>query len=111
MPPFLGGGNMYADVFPEHATYADAPGPKPETARNGRVGISIFTPGDLDPDNLCTILDRSGVVINAGIHNTQLLHRLLGVKSTARVSLYFYNTRSEIDVFIAVLKEALTQKR
>jgi cysteine desulfurase/selenocysteine lyase len=166
MPPFLGGGKMYADVFPDHATYADAPykfeagtpaiadaialgvtvdylnrlgmdriaaadaelarylfqqlqqipeirtyGPKPETARNGRVGISIFTPGDLDPDNLCTILDRSGVVINAGIHDTQLLHRLLGVKSTARVSLYFYNTRSEIDVFIAVLKEALTQKR
>lgn len=165
MPPFLGGGKMYADVFRDHTTYADAPykfeagtpaiadaialgvaidyldqlgmdkiyqeevklgqylleqmqqvpnvrtyGSKPQDISHGRVGISIFTPGNVEPQDLCSILDREGVVINAGIHDTQLLHRHLGVESTARVSLYFYNTRSDIDVFIAALKEAVDGK-
>ncbi|HIK43807.1 MAG TPA: aminotransferase class V-fold PLP-dependent enzyme, partial [Leptolyngbyaceae cyanobacterium M65_K2018_010] len=52
-------------------------------------------------------LDQSGVAIRAGHHCTQPLHRLLGVDSTARASLYFYNTKAEIDVFIAALKETI----
>jgi cysteine desulfurase/selenocysteine lyase len=82
-------------------------GPKPQEARNGRVGIYIFTLGDVDPHDLCKMLDRSGVVLNSGFNATQILHRYLGVQSTARVSLYFYNTRSEIDTLIAALTEAV----
>jgi selenocysteine lyase/cysteine desulfurase len=44
---------------------------------------------------------------NAGDHATQVLHRYLGIQPTARVSLYFYNTYAEIDVFIAALKNAI----
>jgi cysteine desulfurase/selenocysteine lyase len=56
---------------------------------------------------LSTILDQAGVAIRAGHHCTQPLHRFLGAQSTARASLYFYNTYAEIDVFIAALKEAV----
>jgi cysteine desulfurase/selenocysteine lyase len=31
----------------------------------------------------------------------------LGTDSTARASLYFYNTRAEIDSFIAALKDTI----
>jgi len=35
------------------------------------------------------------------------LHRYLNISSTARASLYFYNTREEIDVFVKALKETI----
>ncbi|MFM7326017.1 MAG: aminotransferase class V-fold PLP-dependent enzyme, partial [Nodosilinea sp.] len=54
-----------------------------------------------------TLLDQSGIAIRSGHHCTQPLHRLLGVDSTARASLYFYNTRAEIDRFIAALQETV----
>ncbi len=162
MPPFLGGGEMIADVYLDHATYADLPhkfeagtpaiaeaialgaavdylsgigmdkiyayeaeltqylfeqlekipeirtyGPKPKIAGFGRAALAAFTAGDVHPHDLSTILDQAGVAIRAGHHCTQPLHRHLAAQSTARASLSFYNTRAEIDVFIATLKEAV----
>lgn len=158
MSPFLGGGEMIADVFFDHATYADIPhkfeagtpaiaeaialgaavdylsqwgmerihayeqeltaylferlqelpavtvyGPK----SGDRAALASFTVGEVHPHDLSTILDQSGIAIRAGHHCTQPLHRYLGVQSTARASLYFYNTRAEIDQFIAALGEAI----
>ena len=162
MPPFLGGGEMIADVFLDHATYADLPhkfeagtpsigeaialgaavdylsgigmynihtyeaeltaylfqqlqqipeiktyGPQPTSTGEGRAALAAFTAGDVHPHDLSTILDQAGIAIRAGHHCTQPLHRYLKVQSTARASLYFYNTREEIDLFIASLKEAV----
>ncbi len=162
MPPFMGGGEMIADVFLDHSTYADLPhkfeagtpaiaeaislgaavdylsaigmdkihayeeeltdylfrqlaqipeirtyGPKPQADGKGRAALAAFTAGDVHPHDLSTILDQAGVAIRAGHHCTQPLHRYLKAQSTARASLYFYNTREEIDVFIASLKEAV----
>ncbi len=58
-------------------------------------------------NDLCKILDQSAIVINSDFHATQILHRYFGIQATARVSLYFYNTRSEVDIFIAALKKAV----
>lgn len=162
MPPFLGGGEMIADVFLDHSTYADLPhkfeagtpaiaeaialgaaveylsslgmnkihayeaeltaylhqqlqqiselkiyGPRPTTNGEGRAALAAFTAGEVHPHDLSTILDQAGVAIRAGHHCTQPLHRYLKAQSTARASLYFYNTREEIDVFITALKEAV----
>lgn len=72
-----------------------------------RAALASFTVGEVHPHDLSTILDQSGIAIRAGHHCTQPLHRHLGVQSTARASLYFYNTRAEIDQFIAALGEAI----
>jgi cysteine desulfurase/selenocysteine lyase len=158
MPPFLGGGEMIADVFLDHSTYADIPhkfeagtpaiaeaimlgaavdylqgvgleaihtyeqelvaylwqklqdipgirlfGPAPPH----RAGLVAFGFAHIHPHDLSTILDESGIAIRAGHHCTQPLHRYLQVAATARASLYFYNTRAEIDRFIEVLGEAV----
>jgi cysteine desulfurase / selenocysteine lyase len=47
------------------------------------------------------------VAVRAGHHCTQPLHRELKAQSTARASLYFYNTTDEIDVLIVALKESI----
>ncbi len=162
MPPFLGGGEMIADVFLDHSTYAELPhkfeagtpaiseaialgaavdylnaigmdkiadyeheltaylyqqinqvphltlyGPQPKADGSGRAAISTFTVDGVHAQDLSTLLDQSGIAIRSGHHCTQPLHRILDVNSTARASLYFYNTREEIDVFIAALKDTI----
>jgi cysteine desulfurase / selenocysteine lyase len=157
MPPFFGGGEMIADVFLDHSTYADLPhkfeagtpaigeaialgaaidyltnigmaeihayeqelsaylyqqvtkisqvrvyGPKTH-----RAALTAFTSGEIHPHDLSTMLDQSGIAIRAGHHCTQPLHRELKAQSTARASLYFYNTKAEIDVFVAALQESI----
>jgi cysteine desulfurase/selenocysteine lyase len=82
-------------------------GPKPTEDGKGRAALASFTVGAVHPHDLSTILDQAGVAIRAGHHCTQPLHRFIEAQSTARASLYFYNTREEIDVFIEALKEAI----
>jgi cysteine desulfurase/selenocysteine lyase len=82
-------------------------GPQPQADGGGRAALAALTTGEVHPHDLSTILDQAGVAIRAGHHCTQPLHRHLQVQSTARASLYFYNTFEEIDVFIAALKEAI----
>ncbi|MGK7904717.1 MAG: SufS family cysteine desulfurase [Hormoscilla sp.] len=82
-------------------------GPQPKANGEGRAALASFTAGEVHPHDLSTMLDEAGVAIRAGHHCTQPLHRALGVQSTARASLYFYNTREEIDLFIAALQEAV----
>jgi cysteine desulfurase / selenocysteine lyase len=82
-------------------------GPKPKADGSGRAALAAFTVDDVHANDLSTLLDQSGIAIRSGHHCTQPLHRYLNISSSARASLYFYNTRAEIDVFIAELKETI----
>ena len=82
-------------------------GPKPAADGSGRAAIATFTVEGVHAQDLSTLLDQSGVAIRSGHHCTQPLHTLLGVSSTARASLYFYNTFAEVDAFIKSLKETI----
>lgn len=82
-------------------------GPKPAADGTGRAAIATFTVNGVHAQDLSTFLDQSGVAIRSGHHCTQPLHTILGVDSTARASLYFYNTPAEIDTFIKSLKETI----
>ncbi|MDZ7960075.1 MAG: cysteine desulfurase [Aulosira sp. DedQUE10] len=162
MPPFFGGGEMIAEVYLDHSTYAELPhkfeagtpaigeaialgaaidyltsigmdkihayeaeltaylfhqleqipqvriyGPKPDAKGEGRAALASFTTSEVHANDLSTLLDQEGVAIRSGHHCTQPLHRHLNLAATARASLYFYNTREEIDIFIKALKETL----
>ncbi|CAN6467605.1 unnamed protein product [Victoria cruziana] len=162
MPPFLGGGEMIADVFLDHSTYAEPPsrfeagtpaiaeaiglgaaidylssigmhrihnyelelanhlyhslqsvpnihiyGPAPsETVE--RAALCSFNISNVHPTDIATLLDQQhGVAIRSGHHCAQPLHRFLNVNASARASLYFYNTKDEIDRFIEALKDTV----
>lgn len=82
-------------------------GPQPGADGSGRAAIATFTVEGLHPTDLATLLDQSGIAIRTGHHCTQPLHRALGIAGSARASLYFYNTREEIDSFVQELKDTI----
>ena len=59
----------------------------------------------MHPHDVASIFAESGICIRAGHHCAQPLHILLGVPSTVRASVAFYNTHEEIDAFLKVLTE------
>lgn len=72
-----------------------------------RAAIVAFVCDNVHPSDLSTFLDMEGVAIRSGHHCCQPLHRALGYSHSARASLYFYNTKEEVDSFIDILKDTL----
>ncbi len=62
-------------------------------------GIVTFTIDGVHPHDIASILDSENIAIRAGHHCAQPLMQKLGVGSTARASLYFYNTEQEVELF------------
>lgn len=65
-----------------------------------RCGIITFTIDGVHPHDIATLLSDEHIAIRAGHHCAQPLGNYLGNQSTARASLYFYNTEEEIDTFL-----------
>ena len=82
-------------------------GKKPTADGHGRAALAAFNIPGIHASDLATLLDHEGIAIRSGHHCTQPLHRILNASGSARASLYFYNTRAEIDTFITALKETI----
>lgn len=68
-------------------------------------GIISFAVQDVHPHDVASILDEDGVAIRAGHHCAQPLLAHLGIRSCARASFAFYNTKEDIDRFLASLSQ------
>lgn len=78
-------------------------------------GIQIYNP-DTDSaiisfnidgifaQDLALYLDHYHICVRAGSHCAKILIDEIGIKNTCRMSLYFYNTKEEIDQMVEVLK-------
>jgi cysteine desulfurase/selenocysteine lyase len=64
--------------------------------------ISFLLEGAQATD-LATLLDLEGVAVRSGHHCAHPLMQFYGVPATLRASLAFYNTRDEVDAFVAAL--------
>lgn len=53
--------------------------------------------------DLATLLDLEGIAVRSGHHCAHPLMRFYGVPATVRASLAFYNTRAEVDGFVAAI--------
>lgn len=62
-------------------------------------GIVTFTVDGVHPHDIAAVLDEEHIAIRAGHHCAQPLGAHLGLPSTARASLYFYNTEDEVRRF------------
>ena len=67
-------------------------------------GILSFIIDGVHPHDISAILNDGKIAIRAGHHCAQPLLKHLGVPSSVRISLAFYNTEEDIDRVISVLK-------
>ncbi len=67
-------------------------------------GILTFTIDGVHPHDVAAIFDADGIALRAGHHCAQPLHRHLGIPSTARMSIAFYNDEQDIKAFLSTLK-------
>ena len=76
-----------------------------DSQRDNKTGLITFNVKEVHPHDVSTILDAEGVAIRAGHHCAQPLMIYLGQNATCRASFYFYNTKEDVDRFVAGLKK------
>jgi cysteine desulfurase/selenocysteine lyase len=86
-------------------------GPGTHDRRNPRTGLVSFNADTVHAADLSFFLDQEGVAVRTGHHCAQPLHRYLGIPGSLRASLYFYNSKADVDTFIAKLKETMEMFR
>lgn len=70
-----------------------------------RAGIVTFTIDGVHPHDIASLLSDEHIAIRAGHHCAQPLGQYLGVQSSARASVYFYNTEEEVETFLEKLAQ------
>lgn len=70
-----------------------------------RASVFSFTFNGLHPHDVAQLLDQEGVAVRSGNHCAQPLVEYLCLAATTRASLYFYNTKEEIDYFKGALEK------
>ncbi len=68
-----------------------------------RGGLVTFNLEGIHPHDCATILDDFGIAIRSGHHCAQVLMEKLDIIASSRASIYIYNTKEEIDIFVDAL--------
>lgn len=76
------------------------------TASN-KASVISFLVGDILPYDLGVILNQQGIAIRTGHHCCQPLMERFNIEGTCRASFAFYNTKQEIDQFVAAVKKSV----
>ena len=73
--------------------------------RNSESGIVTFNVNKIFSQDVAYFLNKYHVCVRAGSHCAKVLKTETHVANTLRVSLYFYNTKEDIDTLINLLKD------
>ncbi len=68
-----------------------------------RGGLVTFNIEGIHPHDCATILNDFGIAIRSGHHCAQVLMEKLDIIASSRASIYIYNTKEEIDIFVDAL--------
>ena len=102
----LGSVEMFEQELLEYATQGaqEIPGLRIIGTARRKAAVLSFVIDGVHPHDIGTILDDEGIAIRTGHHCAQPVMQRFGVPATARASFAFYNTKEEIDVFLAALR-------
>ena len=78
------------------------------TAKDKASVLSFVIPG-IKTEDIGAALNKEGIAVRSGHHCAQPILRRMGVETTVRPSLAFYNTCQEVDRMIAVLHRIRSQ--
>lgn len=76
-----------------------------------KTSVVSFHVDGIHPFDIGTLLDKQGIAVRTGHHCTQPLMDFYGIPGTVRASFAFYNTREEIDTFIAAVDKSISLLR
>lgn len=68
-------------------------------------GIITFYVDDIFAQDVAVYLNKYNICVRAGNHCAKILKNEVGVKNTVRISIYFYNTKEELDKVVSLLKD------
>jgi len=69
-----------------------------------RGALASFNIKGMEPHDIAIMLDEQNIFIRSGMHCAYPIHKFLHEnKGSARASLYFYNTKEEVKIFIEKL--------
>ena len=71
---------------------------------NSESGIITVNYDKIFPQDLAIYLDKYNICTRAGSHCAKILKDEINIKNTLRISLYFYNSKEEIDKLVDTLK-------
>ena len=69
-------------------------------------GILAFNLEGIFSQDTAIYLDHYNICVRAGNHCAKILKNEINIKNTCRISLYFYNTKEEIDKLVEVLENS-----
>lgn len=73
-----------------------------------KTSVVSFVVDGAHPFDIGTLLDKQGIAVRTGHHCTQPLMDFFRIPGTVRASFAFYNTKEEIDKFIAAFERSLS---
>ena len=73
--------------------------------KEAESSIITFNIDGIFAQDLAIYLNKYNICVRAGNHCAKILKDDLGIKNTCRMSLYFYNTKEEIDKLVEVLNK------
>ena len=73
---------------------------------SNKTAVISFNIDKIHPYDIGTIIDKLGVEVRTGQHCTQPIMDFYKISGTIRASFAFYNTKEEIDIFIAAINKA-----
>lgn len=89
--------------------YSPAVGTAAVTSADRKAASVVsFNVGNIHHLDIGTLLDRLGIAVRTGHHCAQPLMARLGVQGTVRASFALYNTKEEVDTFVAALQRVVT---
>lgn len=73
---------------------------------NKKTGITSFNLGKMNPVDLCIMLSSSrNIALRGGMHCVHSWFNSRKLRGSARASLYFYNTKEEVKIFLEEIKK------
>jgi cysteine desulfurase/selenocysteine lyase len=73
-----------------------------------KTSVVSFVADKIHPFDIGTLLDKQGVAVRTGHHCTQPLMDFFKIPGTVRASFAFYNTKEEVDIFIAAVEKSIS---
>ena len=71
--------------------------------KNIENGIVTFNIKGVFAQDVAAYLNKNNICVRVGNHCAKILSEVLGVKNTCRASVYFYNTKEDVDKLVEAL--------